>query len=340
MKPRRLAAMGVALAAKATGYLAWWNRRRHRRGDFRVFILEYHDVAEGGGEKEGTVSRRRFRRHLRWLSKRYRFTTVAQAAEALRRGDLTEDLMVVTFDDGYAGNADAAFPVLQEVGVPATIYLTTGFLDGEGLWFDIARRCLDAAGGAAAAEVGPDLRERLVGTLGAWPPERSIDSQIRQLKALPAAVREAAVEDLRAAGLDTGTPARPMTWDQARQLRDAGIELGAHTHSHPILSRLDAEGQEREIIRSRERITEELGEEPVTFAMPNGSEQDYDHATLDILRRLGFAAACTTRRGANVPGEDLLQLRRLGIGADPLPLLEARLAGLFDEGLRRQLPFT
>ena len=116
-----------------------------------------------------------------------------------------------------------------------------------------------------------------------------------------------------------------------------GIEFGAHTVSHPILSTLEPADQEDEIRRSRARIAEATGKEPVTFAYPNGSAKDYDRHTVEILGRLGFQAACTTRRGSNRPGCDRLTLKRLGIGSDSTAIVETRLAGLFDEEVRAWL---
>ena len=101
---------------------------------------------------------------------------------------------------------------------------------------------------------------------------------------------------------------------------------------------LPADRQEAEIAASCRRILEETGRHPVTFAYPNGSRRDYNQDTIRILREQQFLAACATRRGSNRPGCDLLQLRRLGIGDEPYWVVEARLAGLLDEKVRRLLP--
>ncbi|MEM8932834.1 MAG: polysaccharide deacetylase family protein, partial [Acidobacteriota bacterium] len=308
----RLVELVSALAAWS-GLLAvhrWWRRRR---GDFRVFGLEYHGVA--AHEAEGSISAERFRRHIRWLKRRgFVFDTVAGAARRLVAGDLDADIVFLSFDDGYEDNVSAAFPVLRAENVPASIYLTTGFLDGEPLWFDVARRALDAAR-RDASTTPADVAERLTDGLGAWPPTESTNPLVRRLKDMPAGERLALVDALRSADLDLPPAARPMSWEQARMLRDAGIELGAHTMTHPILSKLDADAQEAEIRGSRDRLVEELGEPPTTFAVPNGSARDYDEHTLDLLKRLGFEASCTTRRGSNAPGDDPFELKRLGIGA-------------------------
>ena len=98
-----------------------------------------------------------------------------------------------------------------------------------------------------------------------------------------------------------------------------------------MLSEVD---QRREIVESRQRIERETGVQPTVFAAPNG---DFNEATLGILRAEGVQAACTTIRGINTPGTDPLLLRRIGVGSDSIPVLASRLAGLFDENVRRWL---
>lgn len=328
---RRNIARAVARVAAGSGLTRLLRRRRHRRGDFRVFLLEYHDVGPGPAEPEGTISAARFRRHLAYLRRHYRCLTLEAAAERLAAPQgLAEDVAVVTFDDGYAGNYEAAWPPLAELGVPATIFLTSGFLDGQGLWFDLARRLLaGAARSPRAAEVAAALAE----ALGETSP-RETEAIVGRLKYLDPARRDRLLARLAERVEPQGQPARPLRWEDVRALAAAGVEFGAHTVSHPILSTLEEDEQEVEIRRSRQRLAEELGRPPASFAFPNGSARDFNPATLAAVRRCGFRAACTTLRGSNRPGCDLMTLRRIGIGPDSLALLKTRLAGLFDQEMR------
>jgi len=339
---RKTLASTVAVLAVGSGLTRIWRRRRHRRGDFRAYVLEYHEISADGTEAEGTISAARFRRHLAHLARRYRPATVAEAAQRLSRG-LEEDLVVITFDDGYAGNREAAWPELRTAGMPATIFLTTGFLDGAELWFDRARRQLTTlrqlAVGRSAGGWPSTAREMLAEALGSPPPE-SVESLTRELKYLPPPRREALLSRLAEIAPPRGESARPLSWDDARALQGEGAELGGHTVSHPILSTVGAAEQEAEIRTSRERIAEELGSPPVSFAYPNGSARDFGDETVSAVERAGFRAACTTVRGSNRPGCDLLRLRRIGIGSDSTTLVEARLAGLFDQEVRRLLGFA
>ena len=331
-----MAVWAVAGAFAVAGGEAIRRRGRSRRGDHRVFILEYHDVGPDGDEREGVVSASRLRRHLRFLGRRYRIVSLAEAVAALGApGGLREDLVVITFDDGYAGNYEHAWPVLRDERVPATIFVTTGFLDGRELWFDLADRCLDAATSEAVLHAidDPALRRALG-------PRFSRDERaaVRAwLKTLPAGRRDAVLDDLRRACMPRPSSTRPLRWAQVRELRDAGIEIGCHTVSHPILSTLPASEQLREVTEARDRIAEELGSVPRFFAYPNGASGDFTDETMHILREAGFAAACTTVRGSNAPSCDPLRLGRIGVGAEPCAVLAARLSGLLDETIRTRL---
>jgi peptidoglycan/xylan/chitin deacetylase (PgdA/CDA1 family) len=322
----------VSTVAVASGFTTLVRRRRQRRGDYRVYILEYHRV-EDEPEREGVVSTKRFEDHLRQLTASFRFTTVAEAAEHLAAGPLLEDFLVLTFDDGYRDNHHCAWPVMRAFKVPGTIYITTGFLDGNPLWFDTARRSFEALqqrGGPLPEAIARALRQ----ALGDLPQPGQEVNRLKYAAPQDRLRVTALVDDLSLVRRPASTP---LSWDEARELHAAGIELGGHTVSHPILARLGHHQQEVEIQQSQMRLAEELGATPTTFAMPNGSKKDFDRNTLDLLQRLRFLAACTTMRGSNRPGCDPYTLRRIGIGSDSPTLLSARLAGLFDQGLRRVL---
>lgn len=337
IRGRRLVLTLVSALAAASGLARSLHRRRRRRGDHRLFILEYHDVTAGGPEVEGTVSQERFRRHLRHLQGRYRCLCATAAARRLATPDPgDEDLVAVTFDDGYAGNHQAAWPVLQEEGVPATLFLATGFLDGGELWFDRARRLL-AAARRSQRRLPAELHRRLAEVFGGRRPlSRNPEALLGRLKYMQPNRRAALLDELAAADLTLPPPATALTWEQARAMAQSGVELGGHTVSHPILSALSLADQEAEIVRCRDRIAEEIGRAPTAFAYPNGSLRDFDHRTVDLVRAAGFEAACTTVRGSNRPGADPLILCRHGVGADPVFVLSARLAGLFDRQHRRR----
>lgn len=327
----------VSLVAVATGYVALRTRLHLWRTEPRLHILEYHEVDGDQPETEGVVSAARFRRHIRYLKKYFRLETLSRALELLRLNHHHDrSIVAVTFDDGLAGNYRWAWPVLRQENVPATIFLTTGFVDGEALWFDFARRALEAAR-RDPSRLPNRTRRVLTSVYGEWPRNGRSQDLVEQLKRLSPDRRNDVLESLRSAGLRLETTARPMSWAQVREMQAAGIEIGGHTMTHPILSMLSRGEQEAEIDGCRKRIAKETGVEPRTFAVPNGSLRDFNETTIEILRATGFEASCTTIRGPNRPGCDPYRLKRIGVGSDPTVVLAARLAGVFDEGLRRKL---
>jgi len=318
-------------AARAT------RARRRRRRDYVVFVLAYHEITRSvADEREGVVAASRLASHLECLQRDFRVVSLSQAAAALRsHEDLDEDLVAVTFDDGYRGNHDWALPMLREYGVPATVFVTTGFLDGTDLWFDLARRFFERCAADAGARV---VLPRVAKAAGVETMPIECADALALLKRIEPARREAALAEMRTVAGDFGSGLAPLAWDHVRALADAGIEIGCHTITHPILSTLSPAEQRREIAGARDRIAERTGVRPALFAYPNGSELDFDDHTVEILKTEGFDAACTTSRGPNRRGADPYRLKRLSIGSDTPAVLTARLSGLFDDEVRAYLP--
>ena len=301
-------------------------------------MLEYHDVVDGDQPRDGQVTGRTFARHLRHLREHFTIVTLAEATRELRsRSPLQHDYLVITFDDGYADNYRVAWPLIAEHGLTATIFVTTGFLDGEPLWFDMARCCLRSISGG---EVGPSVASRLTTALSEvfpdWRPDDGTapEKTAARMKYASPPDRERLTTLMREMALREAL-AQPLSWEEARSIDRAGGEIGAHTISHPILSQLPACDQEREIVGSRDRVAAELSRAPVSFAYPNGSQRDFDAVTCNLVASAGFEAACTTVAGSNRAGCDPFRLHRLGVGEDTVAQLDARLAGLFDQRIRR-----
>lgn len=122
-----------------------------------------------------------------------------------------------------------------------------------------------------------------------------------------------------------------MTWDEVRQLESLGFAIGAHTLSHPRLSRLNEEEQRAEIEGSAHRLEKELGHPIDAFAYPFGSCADYDDVSERLVRESGFAYAVSNRYGVNLPGGNPWALRRIWIDAtDNLDTFQAKVTGELD----------
>jgi peptidoglycan/xylan/chitin deacetylase (PgdA/CDA1 family) len=88
-----------------------------------------------------------------------------------------------------------------------------------------------------------------------------------------------------------------VTWEQLREMRAAGMEIGSHTRTHPFLSELDAGELERELAGAREEIDAALGQRTVALALPGGDAPR--RALRPLLGASGYRIVATSRWGAN-----------------------------------------
>jgi len=231
------------------------------------------------------------------------------AVQALRTGQLPPRALAITFDDGYADNHDIALPILQRHGLPATFFVATGFVGGGCMWND---RVIEAV--RRSERLTLDLRDQGLGQYSLSTSvlrRRAIDSLIGQLKYLPMAERLARctlVANEAAVQLPSDLM---MNWSQVRALHAAGMQVGAHTVDHPILSGLNDEAARDQIWLSKQTLERELRAPVVLFAYPNGRlGQDINDRTVELLRPMGFSAAVTTEAGASDMRTDPMLLPR------------------------------
>ncbi len=250
-----------------------------------------------------------FRWQMQTVSSLFNVLPLDEAVARLADGSLPPRAACVTFDDGYADNAEVALPILRELGLPATFFVATGYLDG-GMMFndqviEILRRL-----------PGEELNLDVVG-LGprrfSTPAERAAIAMavIRAIKHLDSHERQAKVDALAALCPQPLPDDVMMTTAQVRALAAAGMTIGGHTLSHPILTRVSDKLAREEIGGGREML-EGIVKQPVClFAYPNGKPgQDYDARHVTMVRQCGFEAAVSTAWGVSTGSRDPYQLAR------------------------------
>jgi peptidoglycan/xylan/chitin deacetylase (PgdA/CDA1 family) len=297
-------ALAAPFVRGAFGLVAW-------SASPRLSILIFHRVharADSLFAQEPDASR--FARLMRLVAQSFHVMTLGQAAVLLARSELPPNALVITFDDGYADNAEVALPILQRHGLPATFFVSTGFLDGGRMWNDSIIECLRAC---KLAEIDlSDFGLQRHALSGAAERRTCIEALLSKIKYLDPASREAAVERVqRAAGVTALPTDLMMRSEQVRELHLAGMEIGAHTVNHPILTSLQAAEAEREIDGGRQRLQQIIDAPVMVLAYPNGKPgRDYDSSHVAMVRRLGFLAAVSTAPGVARAGDDLFQLPR------------------------------
>jgi peptidoglycan/xylan/chitin deacetylase (PgdA/CDA1 family) len=244
--------------------------------------------------------------------------------------------VAMSFDDGYADNLHRALPLLAAAGARATFYLTAGLLERrEPAWWDVVADALERTRLPALEWRGEAGPSRLpVATRGER--ARALRVVLPDFRVEPGRRAERITALRTALAVSGPVPCELMSWEEAGALRDAGMEIGAHTLSHPHLSLLDAARQREEIAGSVELIGRRLGLRPAGLAYPGG---DFDARTVEAAVAAGLAYAVTTRAGDNRRGAARFELRRRGFseGACMGPggrfsprLAMAELEGAFD----------
>jgi len=251
----------------------------------------------------------RFHEVMRWIVDWFNALPLSEAVERLGSGSLPERSLCITFDDGYADNATVAAPILRQLGLTATFFVASGMLDGGRMWNDTViealRRCALARLDLGAAGLGAFELTDMARRRGA------IDAILTAIKRLPYDERGRMVGRIAdAAGAALPTELM-MSSGQLRELSRAGMEVGGHTVTHPILARLDDADAYDEIARGRDDLQQVTGAPVRLFAYPNGVPGvDYDARHVEMARRCGFRAAFSTAWGVASSRSDRLQLPR------------------------------
>jgi peptidoglycan/xylan/chitin deacetylase (PgdA/CDA1 family) len=243
-------------------------------------------------------------------------------------GTLPPDAVALTFDDGYVDNLAAGKPRLAAADVPATVFLATGFLDrpGEFWWDELARLILlengprnielVIRGESVRINLGIEpavleqsvisaalLKRRQNALTTIWQAIRCLEDEERQL--VMAELRSLFVRGSRAG------QGRAMTRKEVRALASDGlVAIGAHTVTHPVLSKLGAAACHREIAESKSDCEQLIGAPVTGFAYPYG---DFDAKARGAVVAAGFVYACSTRHEPTSGASDIFALPRIHV---------------------------
>lgn len=276
----------------------------------RLSILIFHRVLDVPDPLfPDEVDRHRFDEIAGWLARWFNVLPLGQAVSRLAEGTLPSRAAVITFDDGYADNWTNAVPILKKHGLSATFFIATGFLNGGRMWNDTI---IESVRRTEAKTL--DLSQFDCDTWsidGTDEKRAAIARLLTRVKHLPFGQRDEVVRfvaEICGAALPTDLM---MTDDQVVQMVSAGMEIGAHTRSHPILTRLDNDLAAEEILSSRQYLSALLSRDIDLFAYPNGRQgDDFDGRHVRMVREFGFRAAVATNPGVATAEADLYRLPR------------------------------
>jgi len=271
-------------------------------------VLTYHRIG-AAGEPMTHLPASVFRDQMRWIRANCDVIdpqSLSNRAPGLGR---RRPAVLVTFDDGYRNYLEHACPVLREFDIRAINFLPTRYVDeSRPFWWDLVdtaarttrceRAVLPATDGRMI-DLDQDGRRRFA---------RHCKNVLKKI----ASPDQSPILDEALAALGFGRAEVPlsrqvMTWDEVRAASDV-TTVGAHTHTHPIMSLLDPRSLDQEIAVCSERISAELGARPRFFAYPSGAFNDDARMA---VQRAGYEVAFTTVEGFNTGTIDWLTLNRM-----------------------------
>ncbi len=291
----------LARALELTGVGSLMRRLRPWNG---LVVLNYHRIGDAASTPLDagvySATQDQFDQQLGWLKTHADVIGLADLETAL--SGAAGRFVLITFDDGYIDNFDLGLPVLQRHALPATFFITTGFIDERRVawWDDISWMVKHAQRRQWPA--------RMTSGDGPRPEWSAADAPgvtralLQTYKGLatdqgPALLDE--IADATGAGRCpfTSDAAPWMTWSHIRRLREAGHSIGAHTVTHPVLARCPRAQQQFEIGESKRRIEEVLGTPVTSFSYPVGTVDAFTAETAELMSEAGIRWAFNFQGG-------------------------------------------
>ena len=276
----------------------------------RVCVIAYHRILEHPDPllaSEPDIAA--FTWQMESLAANFNVMPLHDALIAMRDGSLPPRAVCITFDDGYRSTHDIALPILKRLGLSATVFVTTGFLDAGSMWND---RIVDAV--RTLPEGTVDLSPLGMGsrTLEDGGARTKLLREIdEKCKYMHNEGRLAIISVLEKIAGQVPRSSEMLTREMVANLALEGMEIGGHTVTHPILTKLADESAYHEIYENKRVLEEITGKTLRLFAYPNGKVgMDFDGRHVKMIADLGYRAAFTTALGAVSKSSDIYQLPR------------------------------
>ena len=295
----------VAGACSATG-LTWLLEHLRKRAS--LVVLNYHRVGNGDATPYDSgvfsVTAEQFEWQVSYLKRHFEICRLDEALAMVIGEQAMRACVLLTFDDGYRDNYEVAFPILRAAGVSATFFLPTAFIGSNRLpWWDLIAFIVKNAGVDCFRVSYPYALECDISRHGQ---QCVIVALLRAYKQPEMRDHDRFVAELLASA-ESKLPAMDseacfMTWHQAREMREGGMDFGSHTHSHEVLSKLSVENQYEELECSRKILERELSAPITSLAYPVGGKAAFSKDTQEMAKRSGYDAAFFFYGGFNLRG--------------------------------------
>jgi peptidoglycan/xylan/chitin deacetylase (PgdA/CDA1 family) len=300
-----------------------------------AIVLMYHRISDVAVEPNWlAVSVKNFYLQMKHIRDSYRPISLPDLVNAVRIRKLPPRSVAITFDDGYVDNLTNALPILESLNIPATVFVTTGFVDSEHefWWDELSYHVLEVPDVPCTLSLDLGDRQNIWSTTTTEDRQHTFQDIKELIKPIGKTGQDMAlarIAEWSGAARRLRSAYRTMTSSELKALAQSNvIEIGAHTITHPILPTLSAEAQHDEIVGSRRWLERRLDRPISMFSYPNG---DFDDETATIVAEAGFEVACTTRNGCVSAGQDLFRLNRCGVNDWDIVTFQRNLSDFFTQ---------
>lgn len=266
----------------------------------KLNTLMYHRVMpEPDPLRPWEIDKHQFRQHMEWISGVFNVIPLSEAVEHLKNDTLKRRSLAITFDDGYLDNFSEALPILKEFGFHATFFCTSAWLESGQMWNDKVIESIRLWPEDTLTIDALELSELPVKNI--VDKNKAIETILPKLKYQEPTQRQK-IADLLSAKVSS-LPQLMMQADHLKRLHLEGMEIGGHTHSHPIIANLDDESLKKELTINKHNLEKVIGDKISLFAYPNGKPgTDYRINQIHQLKNAGYTAAVTTK--ANIASQN------------------------------------
>jgi len=279
-------------------YYPYWNKR--------LTVLAYHRIvsdeifAAHDAKIAVSTSVSNFKQQMQFIQQHFSLISMETLQLFLQGNcELPPRPALITFDDGYQDVLTQAMPILEQFKIPATVFLATEYMGTERMFlWDRATYCFEQT--LLQAAKLPLLGECTWETLAQR--EQLLKQWLAESKRCSDSERQAATHALEQV-LQVQCPAKNkggtafLTWNQIRSLVEKGVSFGSHTCNHPILTKITRQQLSDELVLSKKKIEQEIKQDVLSFAYPNGLAGDFNRQIIDLLKELGYQCAFTLLAG-------------------------------------------
>ena len=283
-----------------------------------LVILLFHRISPNDEVNPlGTVINNKvFESQMHYLKERYEITTLKKCyAEGVNS---SKNLRVaITFDDGYVDNFKYAFPILEKLEISATFFLATDYINsGKPIWDQQIQMILEKSGGKFRIE---DLKSNFLldRADNSLEDNKFLWEAINYLRFISPATREEILNPIFSSfdeKIDFSMD-RCLSWHEVKTMQKSGMHFGSHGCSHSSLINLSESELKFELLESKKVLESKLSEECLFFALPFGSQLDFNQKVVNKVKEIGYLRCLLNIRGNNLIDSDKFSLKRKSISS-------------------------